>query len=268
VTDLDVALLERELQGSNIGLPLSWFASTASTNDEAKHAVRQGARHGACFVAEAQTAGRGRRGRSWLAAPGQALLFSLVLDPPKAFDPSPLTLAVGLGVHQGVCKHASTPLTVKWPNDLVSGRKKVAGILVEAEQSRGALGAVVVGVGINVHGTTFPEEIEHIATSLELLGSTAGRERVLVDVLRGVAHWYERLCQGGVAAILGDLGRLDALYGEPIRVDGSEGTGAGFDDAGRLLIRRADGSVHSVLAGTVEWGAEDRVEASDTRAPR
>jgi BirA family biotin operon repressor/biotin-[acetyl-CoA-carboxylase] ligase len=181
-------------------------------------------------------------------------LFSLVLDPPKAFDPSPLTLAVGLGVHQGAAAHVSVPLALKWPNDLVSGRKKLAGILVEAELSRGALGAVVVGVGINVRGTTFPDEIADIATSLELLGASASRERVLVDVIMGISRCYEQLCMGGVEAILDDLRRLDALCDQRIEVDGVPGIGAGFDDRGRLLLRRDDGSVQGVLAGTVQWG--------------
>lgn len=249
---LDVVWLEQELSGSALGSRLSYFESTTSTNDEAKRALRRGAAHGDCFVAEVQTAGRGRRGRAWLAAPREALLFSLVLSPPPSFDPSPLTLAVGLGVHAGVSVHTASPLQLKWPNDLVSGRRKLAGILVEAELDRGTLDAAVVGVGINVHGTTFPEEIRDGATSLELLGSTATRERVLCSVLEGIGHWYERLCRDGVRGVLDDLRKLDALLGQRISVDGTAGTGAGFDDQGRLLLLLPDGRVKSVVAGTVE----------------
>lgn len=251
---LDAAAVERELGGKRLGLPLAVFDSTTSSSDEAKRALAAGAGHGACFVAEAQTHGRGRRGRSWLAAPGEALLFSLLLDAPHGFDPSPLTLAVGLGVHAGTQPHVSAPLAVKWPNDLVCGRQKLAGILVEAELSQGVLGAVVVGVGINVLATAFPPELEASATSLRLLGSTVSRERVLVDVLEGIAHWYERLCQGGAGNVVPALRQVDALRDEPIRVDGVPGTGAGFDDSGRLLLRLGDGTVQSIVAGTVEWG--------------
>jgi BirA family biotin operon repressor/biotin-[acetyl-CoA-carboxylase] ligase len=251
---LDVVWLEQELSGSALGSRLRYFESTTSTNDEAKRALRQGAAHGDCFVAEVQTAGRGRRGRAWLAAPREALLFSLVLAPPPSFDPSPLTLAVGLGVHAGVSAHVAAPLQLKWPNDLVSERRKLAGILVEAELDRGTLDAVVVGVGINVHGTAFPEEIQNSATSLELLGGTATREQVLVSVLEGIGHWHERLCRDGVGGMLDDLRARDALFGQRISVEGTTGTGAGFDDQGRLLLRLADGSVKSVVAGTVEWG--------------
>lgn len=253
---LDTTWIERELAGSGLGLPLTRFDIVASTNDEARRAAREGAGHGACFVAEAQSAGRGRRGRQWLAVPFEALLFSVLLDPPELDDPSPLTLAVGLGVHQALSAHCAAALSVKWPNDVVVGHRKLAGILVEAELSNGRASPLVVGVGINVSALAFPDELAPLATSLALLGGSAARERVLVDVLRGIETWYWRLRNAGVGPIVDALERVDALRGALLRIDGKRGRGAGFDRRGHLLLD-CEGRLESIGTGTVEWGPDD-----------
>jgi BirA family biotin operon repressor/biotin-[acetyl-CoA-carboxylase] ligase len=255
MTRLDTEWISKELASSTLGRPLAWYESTTSTNDEAKAALPQGAAHGACFVADVQTQGRGRRGRRWEAAPGGALLFSVLLDPPQLADPSPVTLAVGLGVHQALAPQVKETLAIKWPNDLVCGRRKLAGILVETELSSERSRPLVVGVGINVSNRRFPDELGEIATSLSLLGAEVTRERVLVDVLCGIETWYGRLCNDGVSAIVPSLCERDALHGRRIRVDGVPGRALGFDVDGRLLLETADGEVSTVTAGTVEWEA-------------
>lgn len=180
-------------------------------------------------------------------------MFSLLLEPPEVLDPSPLTLAVGLGVHEGIQRHVARELRVKWPNDLFCERLKLAGILVESELSTDGLRPVVVGVGINVSTLSFPGALRDIATSLRLLGADVPRERVFVDVVRGIEGWYRRLCVEGVAAILPRLRAVDALRGESIRVDGVRGRAAGFDAEGHLLLATGEGSIRRVVAGTVEW---------------
>jgi BirA family transcriptional regulator, biotin operon repressor / biotin---[acetyl-CoA-carboxylase] ligase len=249
---LDTTWIERELGAGAFGLPLQRFETTSSTSDEAKRASRAGLGHGACFVAEVQTEGRGRRGRSWAARPFESLLFSVLLDPPQLADPSPLTLAVGLGVHLALQPHVPVPLAVKWPNDIVSGRKKLAGILVETELSGSKPGAIVVGIGINVSSSDFPDDLAAIATSLELLGSPVARERVLVDVLRGIETWYWRFRNDGVMAVVNALERIDALRGVEVRIDGKVGRCSGFDRRGHLLLD-SGGRMESIGAGTVEW---------------
>lgn len=254
-SELDSAWVRAQLLelGTELGRPLEHLHTTTSTNDVAKEASKAGAVHGSCFVADEQTRGRGRRGRSWLSTTGEALLFSLVLRPTGLVDPSPLTLAVGLGVHQAASRHVGAALGIKWPNDLVFERRKVAGILVETELTQDVPSALVVGVGVNVSATSFEPELRDIAVSMGMLGSDVTRERLLVDILGDVSAWYRRFVDEGVGALLEPLRRVDALLGKRVRVDGVEGCAIGFDDTGHLLLERSDGSPVSITAGTVEW---------------
>src|ERR1700744_3582851 len=117
--------------GSTLGAPLVLLAETSSTNDLATRAAREGAPHGATWVAERQTAGRGRRGHSWISPPGEGLLFSVLLRIPCA--PAripPIALVAGLAVRDAVAAASGAPVAIKWPNDVLVGSRKVAGILV------------------------------------------------------------------------------------------------------------------------------------------
>jgi BirA family biotin operon repressor/biotin-[acetyl-CoA-carboxylase] ligase len=255
VQQLNAAWVEEQLlvRGARLGRKLHPMMSTASTNDDAKQAAKHGAEHGTCFIAETQTEGRGRRGRSWLAASGEALLFSLVLRPPRLLDPSPLTLVVGLAVHQALQPKVNVPLSVKWPNDVLAGRRKLAGILLEADLTPQAAGPFIVGVGLNVLSTGFPAELAEIATSAHLLGATASREELFVDVLLAIEHWYERFLSEGATGLVTLLSAVDALAGRLLRVDDLVGVAVGFNATGHLLLRDAEGRVHTITAGTVEW---------------
>src|SRR5690606_34522208 len=119
--------------GCPLGEPLHYFASTTSTNDQAKTAASQGALSGATFVADHQTAGRGRHGRQWLATPNQQLLVSVVWRPRGGVTTAALTLAVGVALHRALAPLLPAPetLAIKWPNDLEARGRKLAGVLVE-----------------------------------------------------------------------------------------------------------------------------------------
>lgn len=250
----DVDWVERQLMGTaNLGLPFHYTSQTTSTNDDAKLAAREGAAEGTTFVADVQTRGRGRRGRTFEAASGDALLVSIVLRPQTKVLPTALTLSLGLGVHHALQSLVNTPLAVKWPNDIMCGRKKLCGILVETEAVQTGVGPIIAGIGINVHTVQFPSDLEPIATSLRLLGASVDRERVLLDVLVALSSEYRGFREKGLGSVLDRLRRVDALCGQRVRVDDVIGTGAGIDDTGRLLLRRDDGVVVPVLAGTVEW---------------
>jgi BirA family biotin operon repressor/biotin-[acetyl-CoA-carboxylase] ligase len=250
----DVDWVERQLaDGSLLGRPLHHALETTSTNDDAKLAAREGTAEGTTFVADVQTRGRGRRGRSWESAPGDALLLSIVLRPQTKVLPTALTLSLGLGVHQALQPLVSEPLSVKWPNDVLCGRKKLCGILVETEIVQTGFSPIVAGIGVNVHTSQFPPELHSIATSLKLLGASVEREQVLVDVLVALSNEYRSFREQGMSSVLERLRRVDALRGQRIRVDDTLGTGAGIDDTGQLLVRRDDGVIVPILAGTVEW---------------
>ena len=242
---------ERE---ATLGQPSTYQAVTGSTNDDALAAARSGAPHGSLFIADEQTNGRGRRGHIWLAAPGESLLFSVLLRPTLALaQTSALTLAIGLALRDAVAPLISAAPHIKWPNDLLVEGKKLAGVLVESQLQGDQMQSVVVGVGLNVATREFPPEIAATATSLALLGATPlERETLLADLLDAIATRLEGYEKTGVAGILAELNTADALRGKRVRVDGATGTGRGLDDQGRLLIEDDVGETHAILAGTVE----------------
>jgi len=237
-----------------LGRPLMYQPITGSTNDNALLAAKSGAPHGSLFVADEQTAGRGRRGNAWLAAPGESLLFSVLLRPElELAQASALTLAVGLALRDAIAPLVDQAVQIKWPNDLYVGGKKLAGVLVESQLQGERLQAVVVGVGLNVASTDFPEEIATRATSLALLGKAElDREPLLQDLLNAIALRLDAYQRTGIAGILDELNAADALRGKRVRVDAQEGVGRGLDAQGRLLMEDDAGVVHAIIAGTVE----------------
>lgn len=239
---------------STLGLPFSYRAVTGSTNDDALLAARTGAVHGSVFLADEQTAGRGRRGHTWHAAPGESLLFSVLLRPElELAQTSALTLAVGLALRDAIAPLIGDEALIKWPNDLLVGGKKLAGVLVESQLQGERLRAVVVGVGLNVSSREFPEEIAQRATSLAVLGAQRlEREALLLSVLEAIAARVASYERSFVTGLLEELNAADALRGQRIRVDGQSGVGAGLDEQGRLLLREESGTLHSILSGTVE----------------
>ena len=237
-----------------LGRPLMYQPVTGSTNDNALLAARSGAPHGSLFVADEQTAGRGRRGNTWLAAPGESLLFSVLLRPKlELAQVSALTLAIGLALRDAIAPLVPGSVQIKWPNDLYVDGKKLAGVLVESQLQGDRLQAVVVGIGLNVATREFPEEIAARATSLALLGAAhLDREALLQELLNAIALRVDAYQSTGVAGILDELNAADALRGKRVRVDAQSGVGRGLDAQGRLLLEDESGVVHSFLSGTVE----------------
>jgi BirA family biotin operon repressor/biotin-[acetyl-CoA-carboxylase] ligase len=278
----DPALFEalRAERGLGSGAPCVALAVTGSTNDDALAAARRGAAAGTIFVADAQTAGRGRRGNQWFAAPGESLLCSVVLRADLAAkDVPPLALAAGLAIRHAVertlaAHGVSTSehlVRVKWPNDVWVDGKKLAGVLAESQLQGDRLLAVVVGFGINVATTTFPEPLAGRVTSLHLLGAEAPREALLVEVLAALADRVDALCRNGVAWFSEELGQNDALLGRRLRLSLAdeqettdaknqkrgtertlEGTALGIDGEGCLILREKGGRIVHLRGGAVE----------------
>jgi BirA family biotin operon repressor/biotin-[acetyl-CoA-carboxylase] ligase len=237
---------------------------TTSTNDEAKRGAQAAAPHGATWVAEEQSAGRGRQGRTWMAAPGESLLFSVLLR--LACPPTRLplvSLVAGLAVRDAVARAAPrAAVRVKWPNDVVAGEhatSKVAGVLVEAITAGSRVQAAVVGVGINVHARHFPDELARRATSVALLGGGEGgapdRAEILADVLVGLDRDLEVVLHRGLGLVRSRLESADALRGRMVRnvaaPGGEAGVAEGIDDEGRLIVRLSNGSLVRYSAGEV-----------------
>lgn len=237
-----------------IGRPLFVLSVTGSTNDDALNAAKAGAAHGATFVAERQTAGRGRRGHRWSSAPGESLTFSVLLRPKLTPErASAFTLAVGLAVRDASAARVRTPISIKWPNDVLASERKLAGVLVESQVQGTALSALIVGVGLNVHTKRLPEDLSDMATSLALLGAeNVDRELLLCDLLARIEARLLAYERSGLAPLLPELRSHDALYGRRVRIDGTTGIARGIDHSGALLVETGNGEVRSTAAGTVE----------------
>lgn len=244
----------RSGRGLTLGTVASWPEVTQSTNDDALSAAKNGMPHGTLFGAETQERGRGRRGSAWVSTPGDGLWFSLVLRPELPAEVIPgLALAAGLAVRAAVAARVTATTLVKWPNDVLAGGRKLCGILVESQVASGRVAHVVIGIGINVTQAAFPEELSSIATSLSLLSATSlSREELLVDVLAELEQRLTLLARAGLQGLAPELNAHDALRNLRLRVDDREGTGAGIDDAGRLLLARDDGPVEAISSGHVQ----------------
>ncbi|MBX3188129.1 MAG: biotin--[acetyl-CoA-carboxylase] ligase [Labilithrix sp.] len=246
-------------RGCRLGAPLTIEDETRSTNDDAKEGAKGGAPHGATWLAEAQTAGRGRQGRVWVSPRGENLLFSVLLRLRCAPARVPqVSLACGLAVRDVVARLLpDAKVMVKWPNDVVIERdgalRKIAGILVESALAGGKVEHVVCGIGLNVHTRALPEELASIATSLAIEGAIAlDRAEILADVLAALDRDVEHVAHKGLGLLHARLSAADALAGRSVETDGGErGTACGVDPDGRLMIRGADGSVARVSSGEV-----------------
>ena len=243
-------------RGLVLGRPLYLLDETTSTNDEAKRGAKSGEPHGATWVAEAQTAGRGRQGRSWVSPRGENLLFSVLVRltcPPVRLPP--LALVAGLAARDAVARAApASDVRIKWPNDVVVEGKKIAGVLVEAILQGDRVEAVIVGIGLNVHTRDFPDDIAARAGSIALLSDTPpDRGEILADVLAGLDRDIELVAARGLGLVHARLTSADALRGERVTSDaGGEGTAEGIDLEGRLLVRQASGHLARWGAGEVQ----------------
>jgi BirA family biotin operon repressor/biotin-[acetyl-CoA-carboxylase] ligase len=217
-----------------LGRPRLHLRETTSTNTRARELAAAGAPHGTAVTAGFQTAGRGRQGRTWTAPPGTALLVSLVV---RETDPL-LPLRAGLAV----ADLAGPAAQVKWPNDVLVGGRKVAGVLVEGRPQEGW---AVVGIGVNVVAVDFPAELRDTA-------GTLGRgpdemEHVLAELFAALEQRFAE----PAAATLDALRARDALLDQVVVWAGGEGVAAGIDDTGRLRVRRTDEEIVVLDAGEV-----------------
>lgn len=189
---------------------------------------------GAAAVCDHQTAGRGRLGRSWQAPPGTALLCSVLLRPPPDRRVAELSLVGGLAAAEAVERATNLAAQIKWPNDVMLNRRKVAGVLAEA-----ANGAVVLGIGLNVNQTRdeLPAEAAVPPASLRTVdGVRRERAPILADLLGALERAYDLWGKGGLDAIYDGLGARDFLRGRKVTVDGQVGYGVAIDRSGRLEI--------------------------------
>jgi len=238
-----------------LGSPLTVLGTATSTNDLALEAARAGAAHGATFVADQQTEGRGRQGRRWFGAAGESLLFSCLTRPAlRTSEATSLPLAAGLALREVLSRHVPPDVVVelKWPNDVLASRKKICGVLVETQLQGSQLAAAVIGVGLNLRTTSFPDELLGSATSIVALGGVAPEpEALLLEVLLELTRYLELVQKSGLPALAVELDRHDALKGRLVDIDGLKGRARGLDPCGRLIVVDELGVERRVVSGHV-----------------
>lgn len=258
IPDVLVPSLIRPEGENEIGQTIVHFFRTDSTNNEALSLVAQGAAHGTVVVAEEQTAGRGRLGRTWYSEKASGIYASIILRPPLSPAAAPvLTLMAGLAAQSAVRSTTGLGVDIRWPNDLLVNRKKVCGILTEMNAEVDRLHAVVLGIGINVNHAQMPPALRETATSLRIEAQkTWSRVHLAKALLEEVGKFYRLLVEQGSAAITRHWEAASSFAaGKSVRIliPGGEflATTAGLEPSGALRVRYEDGREESLVAGEV-----------------
>lgn len=255
---LSAAELESLRHTQWAGKKVVFFKETDSTNMQAKSGGEKGDPHGTLFVAESQKEGRGRRGRSWESPAGESIYMSLLLRPELPPVKAPmLTLVMALAVARAIREQTGAEALIKWPNDIVVGRKKLCGILTEMSTEMTYINYVVIGVGMNVNQNQFSEELKERATSLKLEeGRAFQRSAIIASVLERFESYYEQfLKDGNLAGLQSSYNELLVNRGRQVQIlepkNHYEAHASGINEAGELVVTMEDGSVRNIFAGEV-----------------
>lgn len=240
------------------GYKVVFYEETGSTNVEAKMLADQGAAHGTLVVADSQSGGKGRRGRSWHSPKGSAIAMSLILkpelEPEKA---SMLTLVQAMAVVKAIEEVCQVSSQIKWPNDILVNEKKVCGILTEMHLEKTKISSIIIGCGINVNQDDFPEEIAEIATSLKIeIGKSFSREALIGSVCRYFEMYFQQFMdRKDLSGMADEYNEYLISKGRKVKVLDPKGEfvgeALGINALGELLVKRADGETVNVYAGEV-----------------
>jgi len=250
--------LQSLLAGRLLGSQVHFFDSLDSTNAKAFELARNGAPEGAVVIAETQTKGKGRIGRKWESPAGMNLYLSIILRPKVAPQGAQgLTFVAAVAAAEAVLANGVKP-AVKWPNDILIGGRKTAGILLEMDSEPDRVHFVIAGIGVNLNikQDSFPEYISQTATSLiEETGSPVDRAVFTANLLASMERWYGVYLSEGFVPVLAAWKGYFASAGRPVKVTFFDktvtGVCAGVDEDGALLLER-DGRIERVLSGDVE----------------
>lgn len=250
-------LTERLTGGQSFG-KIFYYETVGSTNEEAKKKLAEANTDGVLLVADSQTNGRGRRGRSWNSPGGESVYMSLAWRPSLMPEQvSMVTLVMALAVAKVVREQASAEVFIKWPNDIVLNGKKICGILTELNFKRESMDSLVVGVGLNVNGQAFPKELEKTATSLFLeTGRFFSRAELTAEIVKQFATAYDRFSlKGDLSDLLEDYNSFLVNREKQVKVldpkQEWKGIAKGINEKGELLVETEAGEMVKVYAGEV-----------------
>lgn len=261
--EINLETLRASLVGTRFATDLRHFRSISSTNTALLAAAANGAPEGTVYLADEQTAGRGRGGHAWHSEPGLGLYLSALVKPALLLrDALHLSLSAGLAVQEAVQETTGVVLDIRWPNDLLltnadGATRKCGGILVEtAVNPDSILRYAVIGIGLNVHHESFPNELASLATSLRLgsPGGTLSRTSIAGNVLRRLDEEVAALASGRSGLLERFSAASTWVSGKRVHVPeqgGYTGTTSGLDSRGYLVVSSDDGIQRTVLSGGV-----------------
>ncbi len=251
--------LAATLAGRKIGFPVRYFPEVDSTNIRAWRLAIEGAAEGTAVVADSQSRGKGRLNRSWQSPPGANIYTSLVLRPRIAPTAAPqLTLVAGVAVAELLARYLPGTVTIKWPNDILIGGKKVCGILTEMKSSAAGVDFIILGIGLNVNmdREDFEPALQDTATSLKIAtGMKLDRREIISELFHMLETWYRVFLMRGFPGVREAWLRHADILGRPVRVvfreDSQTGVVVGIDADGTLIIKDDRGATQRVVAGDV-----------------
>ncbi|MBE5957014.1 MAG: biotin--[acetyl-CoA-carboxylase] ligase [Lachnospiraceae bacterium] len=246
--------MKLDLKTKTIGNAYLWMEEIDSTNEELKRQAAAGAVHGTVLAAGYQTNGKGRRGRTWDSPKGDNIYLSILLRPDlQPAEASMLTLIGALAVADSIKETTGADCQIKWPNDLVLAGKKVCGILTEMSTGADGIQYVIVGIGINVNRSIFPEDIAHMASSIE---KGQGREAIIASLLFHFEEKYDKFLKyKNLAPFVEEYNERLAGIGRQVQIlSGGEGvirTSHGIDEGGALIVTDEEGKEEKIISGEV-----------------
>ena len=242
-----------------IGRDLQVFEQTTSTNDVMEKIARDGVKEGVVVFAESQTKGRGRLGRKWISPGRKGLWFSVLLRPDlRPQEATQLTVASATALRRAIAAETGLEPEIKWPNDILVGGQKVAGILTELSAELDRVRHVILGIGVDVNQDAgeLPAELRKTATSLRIAtGEWVSRAELAVAILRALDDDYARICAGEFAALADEWESHCATIGKSVTVLIGDrrirGRAESLDDDGALLLRTEHGHLERIIGGDV-----------------
>jgi BirA family transcriptional regulator, biotin operon repressor / biotin---[acetyl-CoA-carboxylase] ligase len=251
-------LLRKRLSLGPFGKRIHHFFKTDSTNAVAMRLGEQGEPHGTLVIAEEQTAGRGRGGHTWHSEKTNGIYMTVLLRPAISPQQAPMiTMVTGLAVRDAIIEQTGLMPDLRWPNDLLFGRRKFCGILTEMNAEPDRIHFVVVGIGINVNHPEVPKELASIATSLRIeTGKTFSRVEIVAKLLRHLDSYYNRFLKEGAGPVVSRFSEVSSFArGKRVRIvtetETYTGTTAGLEPGGILRVKRDDGRTLPVISGTL-----------------